>query len=301
METASDSQRRRDELVHAWTFVLQVAGSAAALGALLYGTGAATTWIRLKESGYPPDIAVEHQSRSEMIAVGVRGFALVLGVALGVGVVVLVAARLHARLAPHVPRLARADEHLRRVGWWAAEVLGVLTVVVSAFVSWRLFGVVVTIVAGAWILYPAVDKRRWPGPRRLLGAALAVVVGAVCWQISGKELIQGVYLKPIPAVLSLQVPPAERGLLPQVPFPYFGQDSDHVYVGDIYSVKSARGGGVDWNFRPGDENSIAEIPRNGVLLSFAQTEDELYNGIAPPACSFLRRLGWRHGRPFCRD
>jgi hypothetical protein len=126
-----------------------VAGSAAALGALLYGTGAATTWIRLKQSGYPADVAVEHQSRTEMIAVGLRGFALVLGVALGVGLVVLVAARLHARLAPHSPRLARAGEHLRTVSEWAGGALGVLAVIVSAFVSWRLFGIVFTVVAGA--------------------------------------------------------------------------------------------------------------------------------------------------------
>jgi hypothetical protein len=300
MDSASDSQRRRDELVHAWAFVLQVAGSAAALGALLYGTGAATTWIRLKESGYPADVAVEHQPRSEMIAVGVRGFALVLGVALAVGFVVLVAARLHARLAPRFPGLARRGEHLRRVLELAGEALGVLAVIASAFVSWRLFGVVFTVVAGAWILYPATSQRRWPGPRRLLGAALAVVVGAVCWQISGKELIQGVYLKPVPAVLRDEVPLGEQQYLIDVPYPYFGQDKDYVYVGDVYNVKPARDGGVDFN-QGGAETSIAEIPRGSVLLSFAQTEDELYNGITPPACSFLRRLGWERGRPFCSD
>ena len=125
------------------------------------------------------------------------------------------------------------------------------------------------------------------------------MVGAVCWQISGKELIQGVYLKPIPAALSSQVRPAERRLLPEVAFPYFGQDKDYVYVGDIYSVKRSPDGFHHWNFRSSDENSIAEIPRNSVLLSFAQYQDELYNGIDPPACSFLRRLGWRSDRPFC--
>jgi hypothetical protein len=297
MDTATDSQRRRDELVHAWAFVLQVAGSAAALGALLYGTGAATTWIRLKQSGYPADIAVEHQPRSEMIAVGVRGFALVLGVALAVGLVILVAARLHALLAPHVPRLARGGEHLRTVLERAGAGLGLLGVVVSAFVSWRLFGVVVTLVAGAWILYPAVDKRRWPGPRRLLGAALAVVVGAVCWQISGTQKIQGVYLKPVPAVLRNEVPPGERKYLANTAYPYFGQDKDYVYVGDIYSVRLTRGG-VEFN-RENGEASIAEIPRSSVLLSFAEVQDDLYTGTAPPACSFLRRLGWRSDRPFC--
>jgi hypothetical protein len=299
MDTASDSQRRRDELVHAWAFVLQVAGSAAALGALLYGTGAATTWIRLKQSGYPADIAVEHQPRSAMIAVGVRGFALVLGVALAVGLVVLAAARLHVRLAPHLPRLARAGEHLRKAGGWVAELLGVLAVVVSACVSWRLFGVVVTIVAGAWILYPAASERRWPGPRRLLGAALAVVVGAVCWQISGTQKIQGVYLRPIPQVLKNEVPARERRYLEKTPYPYFGQDKDYVYVGDIRSVEPTADNGVNFNFRDVDENSIAEIPRSSVLLSFAQDEDFLYTGIAPPACSLLHRLGWKRGRPFC--
>lgn len=298
MDTPSDSQRRRDELVHAWTFVLQVAGSAAALGALLYGTGAATMWIRMNESGYPADIAVEHQPRSEMIALGVRGFALVLGVALAVGSAVLFFARLHGAMAPHVPMFRRGAEHLRAIGDdRAGAMLCVLAVVVSAFVSWRLFGIVFT-VAAAWILHPAAEERRWPGPRRLLAAALVVVVGAVCWQISGKELIQGVYLKPIPAVLARQVTPTERQLLPEVAFPYFGQDKDHVYVGDVYSVRRALDGGIDTNFR-GEENSIAEIDRNGVLLSFAQYKIELYNGIDPPACSFLRRLGWRHGRPFC--
>jgi hypothetical protein len=298
MDTAGDSQRRRDELVHAWAFVLQVAGSAAALGALLYGTGAATTWIRLKESGYPADVAVEHQSRSGMIALGVRGFALVLGVALAVGFLVLVAARLHALLAPHMPGLVRGGEHHRRVREWAGEVLGVVAVIVSAFVSWRFFGVALALVAGAWILYPAVAARRWPGPRRLLGAALAVVVGAVCWQISGKELIQGVYLRPIPALLRNEVPVGERKYLKETAYPYFGQDKDYVYVGDVRSARRASDGGIDFNVY-GEELSIAEIPRSAVLLSFAQDEDELYPGIAPPACSFLRRLGWKHGRPFC--
>jgi hypothetical protein len=81
--------------------------------------------------------------------------------------------------------------------------------------------------------------------------------------------------------------------------PAFGQDKDYVYVGDIYSVKRSPDGFHHWNFRSSDENSIAEIPRNSVLLSSAQYQDELYNGIDPPACSFLRRLGWRSDRPFC--
>jgi hypothetical protein len=299
MEPASDSQRRRDELTHAWAFVLQVAGSAAALGALLYGTGAATTWIRIKQSGYPADVAVEHQSHSEMIALGVRGFAFVLGVALVVGFVVLVVARLHALLAPHVPWLVRGAAQLRALRDRAGAVLGVLAVVVSAFVSWRFFGIVVTVVAGVWVLYPAAEARRWPGPRRLLAAALAVVVGAVCWQISGKQLIQGVYLRPIPTVLRNEVPAGERKYLKETAYPYFGQDKDYVYVGDVRSVVRASDGGTDFNVN-GEEDSIAELPRSSVFLDFSAIQDELYNGIDPPACSLLHRLGWRPGRPFCR-
>ena len=302
MDAASETQTRRDELVHAWAFVLQVAGSATALGALVYGTGAATMWIRMKESGYPADVAVEHQSRSEMIALGVRGFALVIGVALAIGFAVLLLARLHAILTRPLPRLARWGEHLGTVRERAGAALGLVGLIASAFVSWRVFGIVFTLGAGAWILYPAAEKRRWPSPRRLLVAALTVVVGAVCWQISGKELIQGVYLKPIPAVLSNEVPAGERSYLEEVPYPYFGQDKDHVYVGDVYSVRRASDGGVDFNFRADDETSIAEIPRSAVLLSFAQIQDELYNGIDPPACAFLHRLvQWKPGRPFCRD
>jgi len=176
MDAASETQTRRDELVHAWAFVLQVAGSATALGALVYGTGAATMWIRMKESGYPADVAVEHQSRSEMIALGVRGFALVIGVALAIGFAVLLLARLHAILTRPLPRLARWGEHLGTVRERAGAALGLVGLIASAFVSWRVFGIVFTLGAGAWILYPAAEKRRWPSPRRLLVAALTVVV-----------------------------------------------------------------------------------------------------------------------------
>jgi hypothetical protein len=129
----------------------------------------------------------------------------------------------------------------------------------------------------------------------LLATALVVVVGAVCWQISGTERIQGVYLTPVPPELKGQVRDGNPNELRFVPFPYFGEDARHVYVETVYSV-DANAQRQDWNF-DGEELSIAEIDRDKVLLTFPRTSDVLYDKTASPVCTFLEQVA--HVSAFC--
>jgi ABC-type uncharacterized transport system permease subunit len=51
-----------------WGGLLAVAGVVAGLAAIVYVIGAATLWLALRNSGYSPDIGIEHEPRSQVIA-----------------------------------------------------------------------------------------------------------------------------------------------------------------------------------------------------------------------------------------
>lgn len=67
----------------AWEIVLQIAGALSGLAGLVYVMGATTLWLRAALVGLPADIAIEHQTRSTVIATGMRGLIPVVVTAAG--------------------------------------------------------------------------------------------------------------------------------------------------------------------------------------------------------------------------
>jgi lysylphosphatidylglycerol synthetase-like protein (DUF2156 family) len=74
----------------AWNGFIAVAGATAGIAALAYFVGAVTIWARLRAAGLPADIAAEHYPRGEVIALGIRGIAVIAaGLAASVALVYL--------------------------------------------------------------------------------------------------------------------------------------------------------------------------------------------------------------------
>ena len=60
-----------------WELVLQIAGALSGLAGLVYVIGAATMWAQALSVKLPADIATTHETRSSVIALGVKGLVLV--------------------------------------------------------------------------------------------------------------------------------------------------------------------------------------------------------------------------------
>ena len=104
-----------------WEGLLAVAGAIAALAGLVYFLGALTFWLALRTRGYSADIGIEHQPRSQLIGLGLRGVGFVVWVA-----VLLVIARM---VVIRIPGVAAPI-------CYTAGMAAVLLIAAS-FVSWR--------------------------------------------------------------------------------------------------------------------------------------------------------------------
>ncbi len=208
-----------------WEFVLQLAGALGGLAGLVYVIGASTIWFRAKLVGLPADIAIEHESRSSVIAVGLRGIvyvvipyalaAVVAAVALRVGIASFnrkpenqrhfgeVVCGLATRLSRHPFRIALVDA---------------LLIAGASLWSWRAFAAVIGGVAAFGGALWWLDSTRKIKVVGTLGLALAAVVTGLGWQITNRIAVQGVWLTP-------SLPGIDH------PLPYFGETRDYVYVG----------------------------------------------------------------------
>ena len=208
-----------------WEFVLQLAGALGGLAGLVYVIGATTIWFRAKLVGLPADIAIEHESRSSVIAVGLRGIVFVVvpyalaavlaAVAIRVGILIFnrkpanqvhfgeVVCTLATKLSRHPFRIALFDAIL---------------IAATSLWSWRAFAAAIGLVAAFGGALWWLDSTRKIKVVGTLGLALAAVVTGLGWQITDKIAVQGAWLTPpLPGI--------------DHPVPYFGETGDFIYVG----------------------------------------------------------------------
>lgn len=292
-----------------WGGLLAVAGAVAALAGLVYFIGAATLWLALRNRGYSADVAIEHQPRSQIIGLGLRGVGFVLLVA-----VVVVIARVVVLRLPGVRSL------LERIRFrYAAGAAAVLLLVASA-VSWRWLAL--AIAASTLLLVTAMQLRlpaRW---RQLYWLALLVpaTLTSVSWLVGGRVYVNTVNTDPATALPLLSFhswksqcivsgKPAEstytmlrgerlwiaegNGCSKEHAVPYaeiltrfklacsvayFGQTGDFVYLGAIRNVVHAPEGTC--LFDPGP---IVEVKRDDVRLRFLREKGFLTPPSRRPA------------------
>ena len=149
-----------------WEGLLAVAGAIAALAGLVYFLGALTFWLALRTRGYSADIGIEHQPRSQLIGLGLRGVGFVVWVA-----VLLVIARM---VVIRIPGVAKV--RFRYTAGMAAVLL-----IAASFVSWRWLAL--AIAASTLLIVIAVQCRlpaRWH-PLYWLALLVPAIFTALLW------------------------------------------------------------------------------------------------------------------------
>lgn len=161
---------------------LGILGVTAGLTATAYFVGAVTIWLRLHVSGFPADIGLELASDGRIIAVGVRGIAVVVGI---VGLLLLFV-RLYARyLAGSVRTLVQSSS------WWyvVGVIIGAAILFPAYRVSERVFLVVdALLLAGAasMLVLSKGGNRKTQRVFALIFAVLAILISAgVGWRLFG--------------------------------------------------------------------------------------------------------------------
>jgi hypothetical protein len=281
-----------------WGWVLQVAGAVTGLAVIVYVVGAVTMWVRLWHGGFRPTRGIEHLSRPYLIALGLRG---VLWVTLFAAAIVVLAlcvrkgyrmlrSRWSSGAEPGLPPTEterRRAQRRRNVAFGATLVV---VVVASAFVGWRWFGAVLAAAVALAIAYwyPTVKHAAKPYVA-LAVLSVTAIVAAVCFEVGDTAKIDAVVLTPVPKELIVRSPSPE--LLDEVAFPYFGESSKFVYVGQIRSVLRSleRTGGYDFNVC-GEHNDIVEVERDGLLLRFTADQDFLYRDLEAPGLLLWHRI-----------
>jgi hypothetical protein len=257
---------------------------------MVYVVGATTVWLRYRLVGLPADIAVQHQSRSTVIALGLRG---IVSVAIALACLAAAsygAAWLYWRCWPHrkLDKAARNLEfrkrlldvaHHRLARWRPGRIrimmlAGLVLIVLAAFVSWRVFGAATCIVIAVGAALRALRLRGGRQPvvlSTILIVAFAAVVGGLAWQITPDIPVQVVRVEP-------QLPNINEAV------PYFGETDKHVYVGVL--VPDRKGG---WIYC----HQIRELGRDKVLLTFIGKKYSFSRTDRAPAKILLGLLG--HG------
>jgi hypothetical protein len=300
---------------------LAVVGAAAGLAAVVYFIGATTLWLALRSTDYSPDAAIEHQSRSQIIAVGLRGILVVLGIALILALVPITREILRRRALEKSTGVVSATTPplwLRVVA--AVFVLAFLGL--ASAVGWR--WLTLAIVASVFLLLLVLPFRSWHAAAILLAAVLA----ALSWQYGGPVNVRAAVVYPRSAHpiegISLMEKACTRddgairvgrftkfqgdvvwvadrnpcGLKPAMerwaimdhfrevcPVPYFGESGDFVYLGAITDVREIARRECRWSAGP-----IVELRRDQVLLSFLRGEVFLEPGSHTPLRSTWETL-----------
>ena len=301
---------------------LEVLGVTAGLTAFAYFIGAVTIWVRLFVAGFPADIGLELASDGRIIAVGVRGIAVVTAVG---GLLLLivnlygryVSRRVNELFEKHV-RIAYSavffgvfllfyltigtsfrvlwtfvalvdvasvsflllDEDRETSSWVVALVSAVVALVISAWIGWRLFGLVVALlgIVIAVALASEVASRRvtnW-GVRRPTGRLPwwinLIIIGfvalaAVAWQVNAPISIATIHVEP-------RINPA---LLDNPPVPYFGSIGDLLYVACVVP-KTETANEHDYRYL----NPIVELHRDDLTYVEYSQAKRLYPYIKSP-------------------
>ena len=302
-----------------WSGALAVAGAAVGLAAIIYFLGAASMWLALRGRGFSPDVAIEHQPRSQLIALGVRGvFAVAIIVVLAAGIAIL-----FRRLLP---------KPLKQLP--SAVVIGLIAVFIASWFGWRWFAL--AFAAAVALLVSALDwrtdthsMRRSPFGWFLL--LIAGVLTALAWQYGGPVRITEVGVVPQSSLpLSSIYKRKQQCKLPGgrtavswqafvrhwvwirennhchhkdtrpkkdlervlrskcTAVPYFGQTGDFVYLGAIRRVWLSTNGTCQW-FAGG----IIEVPRDKIRLVFFKQKANLNASRREPI-----RAAWTSMRSF---
>lgn len=287
----SESSANRSRV---WDGVIAVAGATVGLATIIYFVGAVTVWVRLTSARVPPDVAIAHQSRSELISLGVRGVlavtATILVLALVAYLIILVGAylryrwRLHRGLETVPPRnlfhASRSAVRELKLGHFRIlALIGIGLVVGTSFINWRVFGIVVALVVVIAVtlryLHRYSVRRRKPSLAQTMAVIVAAAAAAVAWQANEKIYVQTVIVDPPP-----------KPFLKNVPIPYFGETDKYVYLGDIDRVTQSASNEFDWRYKHG----IIEISRDEVELIFVYQQGDLNPNLDSPAVAFWHAI-----------
>jgi hypothetical protein len=289
-----------------WNTLLTVVGAVTGVAALVYFLGAASLWLALRGSSYSSDIGIEHEPRSLLIGLGLRGIFFV-------GLLSLLFAATATILLQ-----SRAGNFLRRARFRRAAAASLLLLFAASWVNWRWFALAIAI---ATLIVGVSFRVRLPGHVRrwhLIGLVFAAVLSALAWQYGGPVYLDSVRVRPALFLPVRGVAPyseacpkdvSERSsytfvagktiwitdanpcrFVPQktreqvarrfsriCPVPYFGESGSYVYVGAIEDVDERAPGRCFWNGGP-----IVELPRALIRLRFPRRKAELFHSRTRP-------------------
>ncbi len=299
-----------------WSGALAVAGAGVGLAAIIYFLGAASMWLALRGRGFSPDVAIEHQPRSQLIAIGVRGI-------FAVAVIVLFAAALGFLFRRYLPVSLRGS-----------VVIGAIAIFVASWLGWRWLAL-----AFAGTIALLINALDWKPELRPMGKApfrwllllVAAVLTALAWQYGGPMRITRVAVLPRASLPfgSIYVEQREctlrggqkaessrayvrhwvwlkegndchykvtrpREKLEAIlrrkcnSVPYFGQSADFVYLGAIRAVWLNEDGGCMWW-----AGGIVELRREKIRLVFFREKSNLNANRRRPI-----RAAWVYFRSF---
>jgi hypothetical protein len=278
-----------------WAALLALAGAVATLAGFVYFIGALSLWIALRNRGFSADVVIQHQPRSEIIGVGLRGAMAVLLISL----VLLLGSFLVARVA------AVRSQTVRAPGLRRAAVASLVMLLVAGLVSWRWVALALAV---STLLIIAALQDRWRRPYwvALIGVA---TLTSLAWVAGGVVRIPVVTVTPASAspveprffrqwcndaqdltrfarVGGKKVARAdlnECGLEPEMTeaairrelqrecsVPYFGETGSLVYLGEIRRTYQRADGSCRF-----DAGRIVEISRDRVKLSFLAAKGNL--------------------------
>jgi hypothetical protein len=306
MERSTGSTKSTGTGRQFWSALLAAAGAVAGFAGLAYFIGAATLWLALRSSGYSADVAIEHQPRTQVIGLGIRG-------ALTVAAITSVLALVGAVLS-----------RIRCLRWWAkrapaAPIVFPLAAVVlgASFASWRWLALATALASLVLLELGWLRLRPEWRPWLLLIVLLGSAVTAICWQYGGAVRTTSVLISPpqfaplrrtstfsgpcgpyvywrgtkqryVPTrprtlrwIAGGRNPCHRRATIRQArvaahlraycSFPYFGETGKFVYVGSIRYVRETYKGDCQW----GASGAIVELPRDEVRLRFTRSKSYL--------------------------
>jgi hypothetical protein len=275
-ETPTPADRPSD-----WAGFLQAAAALAGLAGVVYLVGAATLWVRYAAAGLPADVALAHQPRAEVIALGVRGLFAIGGIFVVVALILAYAfvySRAPRRAAqfvegiaqkvfkPSVPvvRDPQADVAPQTEGdlkgaWGRTWVtVAILAVIVCAYLGWREFGIAVAAVIAAGTLVRFARLRSQGDARAngippflIVGLVSAAAISGTAWQVSDDIHVQSVIVQP---------PTKELGNN-NTAVPYFGETDHYVYVLRVLPIQNGTNAFTYCS-------EVIELKRDSVTLTF---------------------------------
>ena len=168
-----------------WTGLLAAAGAVATLAGLLYFVGAVSLWIALRNRGYSPDVAIAHQPRTQLIAIGIRG---------GIVVVAIGVALLAVSLS--VARIGRVRAVAKRTRFRYACAAAFALLLAASFVSWRWLALAIGV---STLLVQNAAQLRFPSRwkhRYWIGVLVPATMAAIAWVAGGIVRVSTVEITP---------------------------------------------------------------------------------------------------------